>query len=366
MGKKKKQDPTEIVNAILTGDIEKVKNLWETGALLFKKGKTVCLRENIPQTYRYNGKEHTYYVDAFCFALSKKQTEIVKFLIDCNAAALNPSSDAPLMAIRSKNIEVFSYMIEKGVPLDKSEAGINCLFLNLMDVWDDAYLPLIEKANLPIKECGGSALCSAAYHNHMALANYLLSCGVSVNCREKPSLSTPVLQAAKENHLEMVKFLVEHGADLSLKDEEGVRPYLVAKKNHHPEMAAYLKAHEPAELSSEERQDNIFEYYHIPKAMAEYLKGGQLKLEFPEEKRLHWIKLYSYIDVPEMSFQGKRLLSLIEESEDYDPILVWEPQSQKIWYIDMEHEVFHAVSTWQEFIERPGYYVNRAIVNDFD
>lgn len=91
-------------------------------------------------------------------------------------------------------------MIEKGVPFDKSETGINCLFLNLMDVWDDAYLPLIEKANLPN-------------------------------------------EAAKKDKI------------------------------------TYLK---------------------------------------------------------------------------------------KIWYIDMEHEVFHAVSTWQEFIERPGYYVNRAIVNDFD
>lgn len=291
--------------------------------------------KNIPQTYEFEGKEHTYFVDAFRFALSNKQTEIVKFLIDSGAVDMNPGSDAPFMAIRSNNMEVFSYMVEKGVQIEKSEDGIKRLFLNLMDAWDDAYFPFIEKLNLPIKECGGPSLCSAAFHGHMKLAEYLLSCGVSVNYREKEFHSTPILNAAEQNHLEMVKFLVEHGADLSLKDDEGIRPYLAAKKNKNKEMA-------------------------------DYLRNGNLKLEFPKEERLHWIKLFSYMDVPEMTYRGKKLFSLVEESEDYGLVLVWEPQSRKIWFIDMEHEVFHAVSTWSKFIENPGYYANRVIMHEFD
>ena len=94
-------------------------------------------------------------------------------------------------------------------------------------------------------------------------------------------------------------------------------------------MAAYIKAHEPAELHNEEAQDKLFEDYHVPKAMAAYFKNGNLKLEFPKEKRLHWIKLYSYMDVPEITYQGKKLLSLVEDSEDYGVLLVWEPQSEK-------------------------------------
>lgn len=322
--------------------------------------------KNIPQTYEFEGKEHTYFVDAFRFALSNKQTEIVKFLIDSGAVDMNPGSDAPFVAIRSNNLEVFSHMVEKGVQIDKSEDGINRLFLNLMDAWDDAYFPLIEKLNLPIKECGGPSLCSAAFRNHMKLTEYLLSCGVSVNYREKEFHSTPVLNAAEQNHLEMVKFLVEHGADLSLKDDEGIRPYLAAKKNKNKEMAEYIKAHEPAELSNTDIQDKIFEDYHVPNAMADYLRNGNLKLEFPKEERLRWIKLYSYMDVPEMTYRGKKLLSLVEESEDYGLVLVWEPQSRKIWFIDMEHEVFHAVSAWPKFIENPGYYANRVIMHEFD
>ncbi len=81
MAKKITPEPSEIISAILTGDLEKVKSLWEAGSLLYKKGKIVALRKNIPQTYEYNGKEHTFYVDAFRFALSNQQIEIAKFLI---------------------------------------------------------------------------------------------------------------------------------------------------------------------------------------------------------------------------------------------------------------------------------------------
>ena len=365
MGKKPSRELPEIANAILTGDLETVKSLWETGSLLYRKGKIVCLKKNIPQTYDYNGEEHTLYVDECSFALSKKQPQFAKFLSDCYAVDMKPGADALFMAIRAGNIELFSYMIEKGAQIEKDAKGIKRLFLNLMDKWDDAYFPIIEGMNLPIKECGGPSLCAAAFYNHIVLAGYLLSAGVSVNCREN-SGDTPVLCAAKENHFEMVQFLVEHGADLSLKNEAGIRPYIAAKKNNNVEMAAYIKAHESAELCNEDAQDKIFEDYHVPKNMAEYLKNGNLKLEFPEEERLHWIQLYSYMDVPEISYQGKKLLSLVEDSEDYDVLLVWEPQSKKIWYIDVEHEVFHAVSTWTKFIEHAGYYTNRAVMHDFD
>ena len=72
------------------------------------------------------------------------------------------------------------------------------------------------------------------------------------------------------------------------------------------------------------------------------------------------------MDVPEITYQGKKLLSLVEDSEDYGVLLVWEPQSKKIWFIDPEHEVFQAVSTWTKFIKNAGYYTNRAIIHEFD
>lgn len=366
MSKKRTKDLPPIGKAILAGNVEEVKNLLDTDSILFKKGKIMRLKSNIPQTYYYNGEEHTVFVDAFRFALSNRQTEIAKLFINRNVVDMSPGAEALFMAIRSKNFELFSYMLEKGAEVKKNEDGINRLFLNLMDAWSDDYIPIIKKMNLPIKENGASSLCSAVYHNHIALVEFLLSAGVSVNCRGKNFRNTPVLYAAENNNFEMLKFLVEHGANLSLKNDIGICPYIAAKKNNNIEMATYIKAHEIDDPHRKEAQDKLFEDYHVPKEMAEYLKSGNLKLEFPNEERLHWIKLFSYMDLPEISYQGKKVLSLVEDSEDYDVMLIWEPESRKIWFIDMEHDIFHAVSTWSKFIQNAGHYINRAIMWDFD
>jgi len=41
-------------------------------------------------------------------------------------------------------------------------------------------------------------------------------------------------------HLDVVKLLVEHGADLSLKDNEGKTAAMIARENGHNDIADYL------------------------------------------------------------------------------------------------------------------------------
>lgn len=362
----KAKEMPEAGKAILAGDIEAFKALLDTGAVTYRKGKTTYLKRNIPKTYTHSGKTTTVYADAFGFALSRQQTEIVKLLIDRGLVDMGPGADAPFMAIRSGDPALFFYMLDKGAQIGKEERQITRLFLNLMDCWDEAYPAKIQSLDLPLETCGGPALCYAAGRSHMPATAFLLSAGVPVNSTDRSAQNTPVFCAAKENHSEMVKFLVEHGADLTLRNAMGLRPYLAAKANGNEALAAYIKAHEPAELHSETKRDSLFAAYHVPKALCEYLKNGNLRLEFPEEEALHWIKLYSYMDVPEMTYRGKKLLSLVEDSEDYDVMLLWEPRSRKIWYLDMEHDVFHAVSTWSKFIKNAGRYTNKAVMWEFD
>ena len=79
--------------AILAGDIEAMRRLAEDGSLLFKKGKVVELRRNIPTVIQDGKKDFIVYSDAFGFALAHNQTEIAKLLIDLNLVDLGPQSD---------------------------------------------------------------------------------------------------------------------------------------------------------------------------------------------------------------------------------------------------------------------------------
>ena len=80
--------------------------------------------------------------------------------------------------------------------------------------------------------------------------------------------------------------------------------------------------------------------YKLPAKLVEYLKTGPLRLEFPERELVKWAELYPYMDVQEMTWKRKKLLSLMVQMDNYsDYLLLWSPRDKKLWYLDIEHEV---------------------------
>ena len=77
----------------------------------------------------------------------------------------------------------------------------------------------------------------------------------------------------------MVRRLVEQGADITISDKYGDRPYTVAVQNKNQEMAAYLKALEPEEWHNEQEKVRQLMPYKLPAKLVEYLKTGPLRLE---------------------------------------------------------------------------------------
>lgn len=103
----------------------------------------------------------------------------------------------------------------------------------------------------------------------------------------------------------MVRWLVEHGADITIPDKYGDRPYTVAVQNKNLEMAAYLKALEPEDWHNEQEKVRQLKPYKLPSNLVEYLKTGPLRLEFPERELVKWAELYSFMDVQEMTWKRK-------------------------------------------------------------
>ena len=101
--------------------------------------------------------------------------------------------------------------------------------------------------------------------------------------------------------------------------------------------------------------------------LVEYLKTGPLRLEFPERELVKWAELYPYMDVQEMTWKRKKLLSLMAKMDNYsDYLLLWSPRDKKLWYLDIEHKEFHPLAKWEEFIADPGKYLNGMIEGEFE
>ena len=141
----------------------------------------------------------------------------------------------------------------------------------------------------------------------------------------------------------------------------------VAVQNKNQEMADYLKALEPEEWHNEQEKLRQLMPYKLPAKLVEYLKTGPLRLEFPDQEWVKWAELYSFMDVQEMTWKRKKLLSLMAAMDNYsDYLLLWSPRDKKLWYLDIEHEQFHPLAKWDDFIADPGRYLNGMIEGEFE
>ena len=83
---------------------------------------------------------------------------------------------------------------------------------------------------------------------------------------------------------------------------------------------------------------------------------------------MKWAELYAYMDVQEMTWKRKKAALPHGGHGQLQrlPAAV-EPQgTKKLWYLDIEHEEFHPLAKWEEFIADPGKYLNGMIEGEFE
>ncbi len=119
-------------------------------------------------------------------------------------------------------------------------------------------IQVLEQAGITVDKFGGEAFRAAVSEGNTKLARLLLEKGADINYHKPdmvfPNASTAVTEAARHKNLPMVRWLIEQGADITIADKYGDRPYTVAVQNKNQEMADYLKALEPEEWHNEQEK----------------------------------------------------------------------------------------------------------------
>lgn len=348
--------------AIKSGDIEAIRSLLHAGH-----------SPNEPQCYHVMIGDWPRDDEASPLELAvlENRMDMVQLLIECGADLTHNPEELLCGSLRSQDLTLFSFLVDVGVRIPATQRDICRLFLHLVDRDEPNVLPILKRMGMDLKQYGGEALRSMASHGNQLLVEYLIQNGADINYHKPdmvfPYASTPVTEAARHNDFSMVRWLVEQGADITIPDKYGDRPYTVAVQNKNQEMAAYLKALEPEEWHNEQEKARQLMPYKLPAKLVEYLKTGPLRLEFPERELVKWAELYPYMDVQEMTWKRKKLLSLMAKMDNYsDYLLLWSPRDKKLWYLDIEHKEFHPLAKWEEFIADPGKYLNGMIEGEFE
>ncbi len=343
----------EIENYIKENNVTAIRSLLDAG---------MAPLEEIVFVTMYKGSEYEGNTNLLNLACLHDKLDVVKVLVEYGLD-LNPAGKSLLyVPLTWQRGAIFSYLVECGATIEKSQKEVERLFLWLEKCDFAEIQEAVKKLKLPLAN-GGNMLRSAASKGNLPMVQYLLAEGVDINYHKAnmvfPYESTAITEAARHDNLEMVHYLAEQGADILIEDKYGDRPYTLAVKNKNKEMIEFLKELEPADLHSELEKEKKLKSYKLPQGLCDYLKTGPLLLEFPNGRCLKWAKLYSYTDTVEMKWGRKKVLSIMEELDQYgDVLLVWSPKEQKVCFIDIEHEQFQPVCTWEEFIAKPEEYLH--------
>ena len=278
----------------------------------------------------------------------------VKWLVEHGADLNDKENPSFLLAVRYGNQEIIDYVVAQG-------ANIHALNRVKVDAFQAAlygkkyeHLQLIHNLGHTVQKYGGKAFRNAITDRNYEVLDFFIHNGVDINYNKPDSVypfkPTPLCVAARYVDLKMCKYLVEHGADVTITEKDGMRPYSIAIEKGDMEMAEYFKSLEPAEFHDIQNKMDQLKPFKLPKALMNFLGGEQLYFELPDSDFIS-IEFFPLIDTIPFKLGRRNLLRLSKELGEYNEWqIVWDPKTKKISCYDVEHQELRELCKFDEFM----------------
>ena len=278
----------------------------------------------------------------------------IHWLVEHGANLNDEENPSFLLAVRYANQEIIDYVVAQG-------ANINAL--NSVDV--DAFqaalygkkyenLQIIHDLGHTVQKYGGKAFRNAITDKNYEVLDFFINNGVDINYNKPDSVypfkPTPLCVAARYVDLQMCKYLVEHGADVTITEKDGMRPYSIAVERGDMEMAEYFKTLEPPEFHDIQNKIDQLKSFKLPKSLVSFLEGDMLYFALPDSDFIS-IEFLPLLDTIPFKWGRRKLLRLSKELGEYNNYqIVWDPKSKKISCYDIEHQELRELCKFDEFI----------------
>ena len=278
----------------------------------------------------------------------------VQWLVEHGVNLNDKENPSFLLAVRYENKELIDYVVAHGA---------NIHVLNSVDV--DAFqaaiygkkyenLQIIHDLGHTVQKYGGKAFRNAITDKNYEVLDFFIHNGVDINYNKPDSVypfkPTPLCVAARYVDLQMCKYLVEHGADVTITEKDGMRPYSIAVEKGDMEMAEYFKSLEPTEFHDLQNKMDQLKPFKLPKALVNFLEGKHLYFELRDSDFIS-IEFFPLIDTISFKLGRRNLLRLSKELGEYNEWqIVWDPKSKKIGCYDIEHQELRELCKFDEFM----------------
>ena len=278
----------------------------------------------------------------------------IQWLVEHGVDLNDEENPSFLLAVRYGNKEIIDYVVAHGANIHT----LNCVNVDAFQaaLYGKKYenLQLIHDLGHTVQKYGGRAFRNAITDRNYEVLDFFIHNGVDINYNKPDSVypfkPTPLCVAARYVNLKMCKYLVEHGADVTITEKDGMRPYSIAIEKGDMEMAEYFKNLEPDEYHDKQNKMDQLKPFKLPKALVSFLEGDNLYFELPDSDFIS-IEFLPLLDTVPFKWGRRKLLRLSKELGEYnDWQIVWDPKSKKIGCYDMEHQELRELCKFDEFM----------------
>lgn len=220
----------KIIKAIENNDISELTSIFEEGDININ---------NIIEAEVGNDMELQVSMTPLMYASYLGNYEIARYLVEEKKADINAENEYGWTALKYASdegrLEIVKYLVENGASVD---AEVLTITKNL-----EIFEYLLERENLNINSVGylgmtALSLASIEYEN-LEMIKYLLEKGADINVKNEDG-STALMTASMYGNLEIIKYLIENGADINSKDNDDSTALIYASKWGNLETVEYL------------------------------------------------------------------------------------------------------------------------------
>jgi uncharacterized protein len=308
---------------------------------------------------------------ALSLAARENKPKVIAWLIRHKVKLTILGWHAIVDAVDSCSTKTLQLLIDHGADVNAPDIVSRVLYANR-----PAILPFLVERGLDVSK-HGAGLRQAVFGRQAKAVKVLLALGFDVNFHEPDGVhhdnQTAVhLAARNKNDLKTVKLLVEHGADITLRDKAGNRPFTAAMQNHDAPLMAYLKALEPAAWHDEGLHLASLALYKLPQSLLNICSKSEKSkrtIRFNHKIRrsqsVSYVVLQPTLLLKAATFCKKTVVEFVSETDKYATFLVWYPAKNCLAYVDRDHGDFRAIGTWEELLADPDAFYGKYLSSYF-
>ena len=301
---------------------------------------------------------------AISLALIENKQRVIEYLLGKGADLNVEGSPAITFAVRNSDTATIQRLIDAGAQIGAvNNVGSNAyscaLYSDRLDL-----LPFLLEKGLKVDADGGQSFRQAVYSRQREAVKFFLKAGIDpdLRCPDQvfPYSPTAVQVAGENDDVDMVRLLVDHGADVTLTDDNGVRPFLAAVFNRNVTLQRYLRPLEPGAWHDPQRKIEWLKSCNVTPDLIAFLQRENRRLDV-NSTACTWIEFHELLNVHELAWPGGPYLAIVAAVDDSCACrtLVWSKRKRRLAIVDQEGDRVTMLGTWVDFVADPASQIAR-------